>query len=261
MITEETDQPTNEVKFYSQRAIGISTYIGGPLAAGVLLRENFAKDPATARYSKYVLPVAVLFTVLLFAGLFSLPEKVLDQIPHLLVPAMYTAVSVILVEILQGSTLKAHKQASGGFHSGWKAAKIVVLCLAITLAGAVGLAFLMPDAEAEKYDAAVAQFQQNEEAALELYNMLETEDEETVVHFIESTGLPAWRENLQLLDEMDGLDVLPEYKAQNEILREYCQLRVESYELLRKAVQQNTSAYDERLQKIHFSIDETLANL
>ena len=37
----EQDNPTKNLKFYSPKSIGLATFLGGPLAAGYLARENF----------------------------------------------------------------------------------------------------------------------------------------------------------------------------------------------------------------------------
>ena len=45
----EKENDTKDLKFYSQKAIGIATFIGGSLAAGYLVRENYLslnKHPA-----------------------------------------------------------------------------------------------------------------------------------------------------------------------------------------------------------------------
>ena len=48
-MTEE-ENITKDLKFYSQKSISIATFIGGPLAAGYLIRENYLElnKPNTA---------------------------------------------------------------------------------------------------------------------------------------------------------------------------------------------------------------------
>jgi len=37
----EQENPTQDIKLYSQKSIGIATFIGGPIAAGYLVMKNF----------------------------------------------------------------------------------------------------------------------------------------------------------------------------------------------------------------------------
>ncbi|MDP2058418.1 MAG: hypothetical protein Q8J97_01680 [Flavobacteriaceae bacterium] len=70
----------NTKKFYSQRAITIATYFGGPLAAGYLIKINYEtlEQPDNAKKS---LLYGIISTLLLFAVIFSIPEDILNKIP------------------------------------------------------------------------------------------------------------------------------------------------------------------------------------
>jgi len=60
----EQENLTKNLKFYSQKAIGIATFIGGPLAAGYLIRENYLslEKPNEAKKS---LIIGIISTILL----------------------------------------------------------------------------------------------------------------------------------------------------------------------------------------------------
>ena len=89
-------------KFYSQRAITIATFFGGPLAAGYLIKKNYEalSEPDIAKRSHII---GITSTIILFGGLYSLPEKIIDNIPNTIIPILYSAVIYLIVEKLQGA--------------------------------------------------------------------------------------------------------------------------------------------------------------
>ena len=96
-------------KLYSQRAIGIATYFGGPLAAGILIRKNFI-NLNKERQGLNALIIGIISTFILFAGIFSIPENIIDKIPNALIPLVYTGIIYLIVEAIQGKDLKEFKE-------------------------------------------------------------------------------------------------------------------------------------------------------
>ncbi|HLW50627.1 MAG TPA: hypothetical protein VKZ78_06610 [Sphingobacteriaceae bacterium] len=117
-------------RFYSQRAIAIATYFGGPLAAGYLIKKNYEvlEQPEHANKS---LVIGIVATILLLAGLFSLPEETIDKIPNALIPLIYTGLTYLIVSRIQGAHLKIHRESGGAFYSGWRAVGIGALAFLI----------------------------------------------------------------------------------------------------------------------------------
>lgn len=187
-------------RFYSQRAITIATYFGGPLAAGYLVKKNYEslEQPENARKS---LIIGLLSTILLFAGIFSIPEYIIDKMPNALIPLIYTGIIYLIVERFQGETLKNHKESGGEFYSGWKAAGVGAISLLILAAGVAITAFIagdlsniQPDFDVATYDKEVAKFVDNENKSLAVYNVIETQ---TPDYLIKET-----RPSLQLLKKI-----------------------------------------------------------
>src|SRR5690606_12871197 len=111
--------------------------------------------------------IGVISTVILFGGIFMVPENIIDKIPHQLIPLIYTGIIWGIVEWKQGDILKAHKENNNSFFSGWRAAGIGFISLLILGIGIFGYAFLSIDNELkEKYDAELAQFSINENETL-----------------------------------------------------------------------------------------------
>jgi len=83
---------TEHLKFYSQGAIAMATFFGGPLAAGILIRENYKKFN-DAKNGNRALIIGIISTILLFGFIFLIPESIIEKIPSPVIPAVYTRVS------------------------------------------------------------------------------------------------------------------------------------------------------------------------
>lgn len=185
------------------------------------------------------------------------------KIPSTIIPAIYTGIIYLIVEQLQGQTLKTHKEKNGQFYSSWKAAGVGAICMVFLLAGIFGYSYITPDEfDTTKYDNGIAEFQRNEEKALTLFTLLETTDTKQAADFIQNTGIPTWQKNMQILDELNSIVRLNQkFKDQNGVLREYCQLRIESYQLIGKSITDNTNEYDHQIEDIDKRIEEVLKQL
>jgi hypothetical protein len=251
-----------KIKLYSQRAIAIATYFGGPLAAGILIRKNFL-NLGKEKEGLITLIVGILSTVLLFWGIFQVPDSIIDKIPYVLIPAIYTGIIFLIVEKMHGQILKKHKEDKNKFYSNWKAVGIGLICAVIWLGGIFTYAYYAPeDWDITTYNSELEKFNRNELDAMKLFDILERESNEEIVHFIEQTGIPKWKENIKILAKMSGIENIPEeYQKQNKLLLEYSKLRIEAYELMSKAILNETSEYDEEIIKRHTRIDEIIGEL
>ncbi len=255
MIEDTTDC----TKFYSESTIAIATVFGGPLVAGILVRRNFI-NLGKKTHGKYALYIGIISTILLFLGIFSIPEDIIDKIPNIAFPAIYTGIIALIVNNLQGQELKEHKDKNGQFYSVWKGVGIGAVFTLVIIAILIAYVFLSPVGfDTEKYDNGISEFLRNEEKALELYSLPETTDHLQYANFIQNTGIPAWRKNLEILDELDTIEGLHELLIhQNQVRREYCQLQIEKYQLIEKAAKEDTDSYDSNIEKIDKKIAETL---
>ena len=255
------------IKLYSQRAISIATFFGGPMAAGFLARQNFI-NLGKEDYGKYSMLIGIVSTLLIFAGIFSIPEHILDKIPNILIPTIYTGIIYLIIEKLQGKELSDHKINKGEFYSAWKAAVVGAICMVVLLIGIFSYVYattgvVFPNGKFDvQYDNAIERFTRNEEKALILFSLLETESPEKSISFIDSTGIPIWEENLGILDDLDKIKGLYKpLKKQNQVLRNYSNLRIESFKLIRRALQENTNVYDQQIESINHKIDLEISKL
>lgn len=257
-----TDNQNLTTKFYSQRAIAIATYFGGPLAAGYLARQNFI-NLGKADYGRYSMIIGVISTLLVFGGIFSIPEHIITKIPNMLIPLLYTGIIYLVIDKLQGGVLKEHKEQKGKFYSAWHAAGVGAICMVILIGGLFGYAYLKPNNfDANKYDSEMAILSKNEGRALELFNKIDTSPRSELIDMIDRNGIPIWEENLKILSDLDTLDgIYDQLLTQDRILRNYCNLRIEQYRMIRKALVSNTNVDEAEMQKIVMKINNEIAKL
>ncbi len=253
---------TKDIKLYSSKAISGATFLGGPLAAGYLIRENF-KALDKPKEGQNALIIGIVSTLLLFGGIFMIPENIIDKIPQQLIPIVYTAIIWGIVEWKQGDILKTHKENGNSFFSGWRAAGVGFISLLLLGIGIFGYAFLSTDNELyEKYDTQMAKFSKNEAETLVFYENLKTESNYSLVKELDNNAIPRWKENIEIIKKTNKYENLPsELINQNEILLKYSELRVQAFELLRKTIVEDTDIYSKQLEQIHAQIDNELEKL
>ena len=261
-IENKTDDLTENIKLYSSKAIGGATFFGGPLAAGYMIGENFKalNKPIEGRNS---LIIGIVSTIVLFTSIFMLPESIIDKVPNQLIPLIYTGIIWGIVEWKQGDILKLHKENGNSFFSGWRAAGIGLISLVIISIGIFGYVFFGMDNEIyEKYDAELSVFSKNEEETLVFYDHLNTESNNSLIKELENKTIPKWKENIEIINKTNRFENLPsELIQQNKLLLKYSELRVEAFELFKKAIDDDADKYSLELERIHKEIDEVLAKL
>ncbi len=135
--TLDIERPTR--KIYKDRAIWVGTFLGGPLAAGYLIAENFKafndKDKAKKTWI-----YAIIATVVVFGGVFLIPENV--KIPNQIIPLIYTAIAYYLVQHYQGQNISAHLNSGGQLFGWWRTIAVGLIGLAITIIPIIGFALL-----------------------------------------------------------------------------------------------------------------------
>ena len=261
-MNQETGIEDN-IKLYSQAAILIATFFGGPIAAGILMRRNFI-NLGKESLGRNSLIIGIITTILLFAGIFSFPEDIVDKIPSSIIPAIYTGIIAALIQKYQGRELKRHKHGAGLFYSIWRAIGVGTVCLLIIIGTIFAHIFLEPDNfDEERYESRIEEFQKNEQEALRFYQIIQSRDDMSeLIGHLENIGIPAWKRNLAILDELDSMDDLyDELQKQNKLLREYSTLRLEVFRLIRDALIEDVDVFDSRIEQLHSEIERLLDKL
>lgn len=249
-------------KLYSQNAIAVATFFGGPFAAGILIRKNciaFGHE----RQGFNALVIGIIITFLLFGCIFVIPESDLDKVPNALIPTIYTAIIYYIVEKLQGKELKAHKAEKGAFYSNWRATGVGAVCCVISIAVLIGGLWLgEKDWDMDQYNAKMEQFDQNDALGLHVYDILDDKPKKQVIEYIETVSIPKSQENMDLLKTMVAIEDIPaEYVKYSNLLLEYCRVRLEMYKMTVKIVDEETDAYDEEIERLGQQLDEIIKQI
>jgi len=112
-----------------------------------------------------------------------------------------------------------------------------------------------------KYDAGMKKFAAMELKALEVYKLPENTPTEKILSEIKGKGIYNWNESIKLIDSFEDMDLPEEMKKRNLILKEYCELRLKSYELLYKAFSENTDQYTLQLENYNNQIAAKIKEL
>lgn len=260
MISDK--KQTLALKFYSQRAIIIATIIGGPLAAGYLIRANYLRLGRPDAAIKALL-LGIIATILIFASMFMIPESIIDKMPSILVPAVYTVITYQIVEKIQGDILKQQQDKPEIFYSKWRALGIGLVAMVILLASIFTFAYLAPVGdEYSKYDDKIAQFTANETETLTIYEHIDAESNSTILRELEESTIPKWQKNIELIKQAATIENLPpELIEQNAILLRYAELRLKSFELLKQSISEDTDIYERELAQTYIQIEQQVDKL
>ena len=122
-------QPTTQQALYSPQAVGLATFLGSPIAGGIIMAMNYRRLGRLA--SGRIAIVGGLIATAALVGLgFALPEHS---------PAFLTAILPFLVMFqvakqLQGEAVERHRRSGGKIASMWKASAIGLGCLLALMA-------------------------------------------------------------------------------------------------------------------------------
>jgi hypothetical protein len=256
------ENKTKNIKLHSSRAIMTATFIGGPLAAGYLISENF-KALNKHDEGRKSLMIGIITTIILFLGLILLTEKTFHKIPKQIIPLIYTGIIWAIVEWKQGDDLDLHKKNGNIFFSGWSAIRVGLISLSIIALGIFSYSYIESSNPAYKaYEKEMSQFLKNETETLVFYRHLKTKTDYTLLRELTNKTIPKWKENIKIIKKSNNIKNLPSDLLQQNIeLLEYSKLRLEAFELFRKSILENTDRYSQKLEQIHLKIDKQLEKL
>jgi len=93
------------------------------------------------------------------------------------------------------------------------------------------------------YEEKIKTFVSNESMAVEVFAMPDNTPKDQLLYGLKERGIYYWNENIKLIDEVEKLDLPDEIHTRNSKLKQYCELRIKSYELYYKAVSEDTDIY------------------
>lgn len=98
-----------------------------------------------------------------------------------------------------------------------------------------------------KYEAGIRHFAVMESMALEVMHMPVTTPRNEVLQEISERGIYYWKEDIALVKKLDKLHLSATLHKRNQKLIRYCELRLKSYHLLYKELEESTNKYKDSL--------------
>lgn len=130
----------------------------------------------------------------------------------------------------------------------------------VVLLAASSLYYGKLSGDMKKYEEGIEKFASMESMALEVFSMPRESSKEAILKEFRSRGIYYWDESIKLFESFKELDLPASITKRNSKLKEYCTLRVESYQLMCRAIEEETDQYDEKLedynQRIQALMDE-----
>lgn len=136
-------------KFYSEKQIYVSTFLGGPIPPGLLIYRNF-KNMGEGRKAITALMLTFVFTILLFFTLFQLPEQIIDKVPSLVINSFYTLIVYLVYHYYFAKTINPKIEDPNNSFSNWRVAGITFAGIVINLILILGMGMMVPDFPGDK---------------------------------------------------------------------------------------------------------------
>jgi rhomboid protease GluP len=114
--------------------------------------------------------------------------------------------------------------------------------------------------ELDKYDAGMKDFLEMEKLALESYNEFgySGATKEHALYMIQERGIYYWEENIVLLQSLERLSLPELLHDQNKNLIKYCELRIKSFKLSYKKLNENSTDYDNDIDDLNSEINDLI---
>jgi len=92
-------------KIFTNKAIYIATFFGGPLAAGFLISKNY-KVFGNSNAARNAFFTGFISTILIYIMIFAIPDSIIKKMPQSLIPFIYTGIIALFVEKISGGRYK-----------------------------------------------------------------------------------------------------------------------------------------------------------
>lgn len=260
-MSELLDPQKQKQVLYSPKSIGLATFLGGPLGASYMIKENFDRLEEPDK-GNTALIYGLAITVVLMGSVFLMSEKIATSPLMRLLPIAYTGIAYWVVDKYQGDFLKRHKELGLAFFSKWKALGIGIISSAITILTPVAILFFSADNAAyELFQEKMVVFEKNEKEALEVYSHF-NRTRFNIVSELDNKSIPKMRENMKLLSEIEAYENLPpDLKERVDLLMTYTSLRIEAFKLIKKVLWESSEYNVNRIDEINKEIDKLMNKL
>lgn len=127
----EQENTTETIKLHSSLSIAIGSFIGGPLAAGFLIGENYRMldEPKKASTSMIV---SIMATIILIVLAILIPYD--NNSIGIIMSFIYAIIAHNITESKQGEILTKHKYFGNLFFSVWNAIGVGIVAMIMLIA-------------------------------------------------------------------------------------------------------------------------------
>lgn len=124
------DEEVQTKKIYTERAIYLGTFLGGPLVSGYCIANNYKvfNEPEKARKTWIY---AIIATVIILGG--ALLISSIDKFPNQLIPLIYAGIAYYLVKAYQRAQINTYVDSGGQVYSWWRTILIAIIGCIVTI--------------------------------------------------------------------------------------------------------------------------------
>jgi len=112
-----------------------------------------------------------------------------------------------------------------------------------------------------KYQEKIQEFISMEQTALTIFRKNYGTSNESRLQDIKQKGIDNWNRSLALLNEIEKFDLPDVLHEKDKKLIAYCNLRIQSYQLMYKKYDENTDKYDDEIREDNRQIKDIIDNL
>ncbi|MGE9313481.1 rhomboid family intramembrane serine protease [Niabella sp. CJ426] len=141
--------------------------------------------------------------------------------------------------------------------SPWKA---IALTSLVVLGVSFGVYKNLPN-DLVIYEKGIKEFTDTEAFALSVFKLPEDTPKKEKLFSLRDEGLNYWNQNLALVKSFEQLKLPEHLVKRNGLLKEYCELRIKSFELMYRAVAEESPRFDEEIASVNQKIEAVIEKL
>ena len=104
-------------------------------------------------------------------------------------------------------------------------------------------------------------FETNESMALSVLQMPDSTAREIMIRQIKNQGIVYWRDNIELIYEVEKLRLPPFIHRRNRLLFDYCNLRIDSYKLICQTLETGGQLPNPQIEDLNKQINDIINKL
>ncbi|MCA9034147.1 MAG: hypothetical protein KDA91_03400 [Planctomycetaceae bacterium] len=133
-VQTDTQATAPTYKLHSPGGVVWATFLGAPLAAGIVMALNYARAGRGENVWKAIAG-GVAASIVLLGLVFAIPDEILDKIPNAVFYVPQLLIVSAVAKKLQGRLVEEHVARGGELVSGWRSAGIGLMCLPLLIGG------------------------------------------------------------------------------------------------------------------------------